>query len=1335
MKNKLWGKRFAAFGMAAMLGISSLYVPNTGLAVYAAEAAEETPLWSDSATTLTFKVGSGEGYDAAWDGKTFATNTGAEVGTKMKITAKVTVGDISELSESETLFQLQGYVKAGADWTWADSTKCLDLKTSDFENGVATVTFEYDVEEGALEEIGFKYGLGTYTGDVTISDVEVVNIVEESTVLPEMDPTDVADFEAEGSEEAWAKEDGWQYENDITIGRESVNGSYQLKLGLDYTGCEGYTWSEAKVSTSFAEGLDVSAYNLLTYEITYPEAFDGYFKAKVFAKDANNYTTEADAIINKEGSIEVTGESDGMKTATVTVKFSPTSEKKITDITLGTVGVSTAFVGNVYIDNIKLSQYNASGDFVEITKTPDNENKTVAKTDNMATEVTVVDKDATTEAKALFAYLQNVEKNDQVLFAHQNDVHKRVGTTEGVLSDSEDVTGSISAIVGIDSLALTGAELGLTNVEEAVAESVEISKTAAEKGGIITLSTHMPNMSDAKIVKSEEGAKYAYDFSACDFSESKNLANNCSKEVLPGGEYNEQFTTYLDIIADYALALQEENIPLMFRPYHENTGGWFWWGAATTDVETYKALWKYTVDYLTNERGVHNILYIYSPNGPLTSKEEYEVRYPGDDYVDIVGFDYYNDYNSYPAEYDDSFMTSLEETCTAVKAFADEHGKVAAISETGVRVMKADGSDNEGILVKNNPIKDQDWYNKVNDIAKDTGMSYFLLWANFSDTNFYIPYKYNETKGQELINEFIDFYNNESSIFADGTNFYGVVSENAITNSKETVASGYFTNIFSKDVIKADAVLSATVNNATTVEFVLANGDAEQTLTATKGEGNVYTATVTADDLATVGLTDIGTLSLVADGKTLVTLSFMSFGKDKETLAKNEVENFELYYGDNDYLNGTFTENSAANCSSKFTLDTVNKASGSFGGSFDYKLQTSGPEVWTGRMKGLDTNDYSEYNAITMWVKPDGKGQKLVVQFVSNGEDFEAFLTDFVATTEAKYITIPFDQLKGKNGGTFDAKSITKFAIWCNSIPANGATDLESSIVFDDIQFVNVDASKLSIQNGYAVTDKPVTDLNDNGQKDEIKVEAATLVLDQTAARVKKGETLKLNATVTPADLTVTWKSSDANVATVDSTGTVKAIAQGTATITAAITDAKGVTVEAKCDITVPYNITYKLNKGKNNAENPDTYYNETVKLKNPTRKGYAFKGWYTDKKFKNKVTKISQSSKKDITLYAKWSKVTVKKASLKSVKAAKKSMKVTVKKVSGAKGYTIVYSTDKKFKKNVKSVTTTKTSKTIKGLKKGKTYYVKVKAYKKDSAGKKVYGKYSKVKQVKISK
>lgn len=167
------------------------------------------------------------------------------------------------------------------------------------------------------------------------------------------------------------------------------------------------------------------------------------------------------------------------------------------------------------------------------------------------------------------------------------------------------------------------------------------------------------------------------------------------------------------------------------------------------------------------------------------------------------------------------------------------------------------------------------------------------------------------------------------------------------------------------------------------------------------------------------------------------------------------------------------------------------------------------------------------------------------------------------------------------------------------------------------------------------------------------------------------------------------------------------------------------------------YKITYKLNKGKNNKKNPKTYTSaKKVVLKKPTRKGYAFKGWYTDRKCTKKITSIKKGSKKNYTVYAKWSKVKVKKTTgLKVTNTKGKNLVVKYSKVSGAKGYQITYATNSKFTKGKKVVNTTKRTKTIQKLKKGKTYYVRVRAYKKDSTGRKVYGKYSTVKKIKITK
>lgn len=259
--------------------------------------------------------------------------------------------------------------------------------------------------------------------------------------------------------------------------------------------------------------------------------------------------------------------------------------------------------------------------------------------------------------------------------------------------------------------------------------------------------------------------------------------------------------------------------------------------------------------------------------------------------------------------------------------------------------------------------------------------------------------------------------------------------------------------------------------------------------------------------------------------------------------------------------------------------------------------------------------------------------------------------------------------------------------------------------------------------------------IEETEEPDEVAV--AKITLSKTKMGMKKGETVTLKAVVTPSNAdnkAVKWSSSNTKVATVDKNGKVKALKNGTATIKATAKDGSG--VSASCKVTVGYKITYKLGKGTNNSQNPEYYYNEKVNLKAASKKGYAFKGWYTDSKYKKKITSIAKSSKKNITVYAKWEKVVVKKGAVKKVTALSgKKAKVTLQKVSGADGYEIVYSTDKKFKKNVKKGTVTGTSKTLSKLTKGKTYYVKVRAYRKDSTGAKVYGSFSSVKKVKISK
>jgi uncharacterized repeat protein (TIGR02543 family) len=255
-------------------------------------------------------------------------------------------------------------------------------------------------------------------------------------------------------------------------------------------------------------------------------------------------------------------------------------------------------------------------------------------------------------------------------------------------------------------------------------------------------------------------------------------------------------------------------------------------------------------------------------------------------------------------------------------------------------------------------------------------------------------------------------------------------------------------------------------------------------------------------------------------------------------------------------------------------------------------------------------------------------------------------------------------------------------------------------------------------------------------------VSVTGITLNTNAITLAKSGTSALTASVSPSNATnssITWTSSDSNIATVDAFGKVIGISYGTAAITASANDNSG--IKDTCQITVGYTITYKLNKGTNSDNNPAAYYNQKVKLSSPTRNGYTFKGWYTDSKFKTKITSIKTGAKKNYIIYAKWEKVTKPEApTIKSLtNTGSKKMKVSLKSsVSGAKGYEITYATNKKFTENLNTVTVSKAStktKTIKQLTKGTTYYVKVRSYKVDSTGNKIYSKYSKTVSVKIKK
>jgi mannan endo-1,4-beta-mannosidase len=149
--------------------------------------------------------------------------------------------------------------------------------------------------------------------------------------------------------------------------------------------------------------------------------------------------------------------------------------------------------------------------------------------------------------------------------------------------------------------------------------------------------------------------------------------------ILPGGKNNELFNTWLERLAKFFIGLKDEKgvaIPFIFRPFHEHSGSFFWWGTTICTDEEYSALWRYTVNYLREKKNIHNILYAYNTDR-VTSLEQYLNGYPGDDIIDMLSLDMYDRGEQFAGELDTALGFITHE--------AISRNKLTALSETGER--------------------------------------------------------------------------------------------------------------------------------------------------------------------------------------------------------------------------------------------------------------------------------------------------------------------------------------------------------------------------------------------------------------------------------------------------------------------------------------------------------------------------------------------------------------------------------------------------------------------------------------------------------------------------
>jgi hypothetical protein len=332
---------------------------------------------------------------------------------------------------------------------------------------------------------------------------------------------------------------------------------------------------------------------------------------------------------------------------------------------------------------------------------------------------------ATAETKQLLAGLKAATEKG-IMFGHQDDLAYGIGWVypDGE-SDVKRVCSDYPAVYGMD---LGHIELPEPdNLDSVPFEDMRVfAREIYARGGVITMSWHGDNPLTGG--------------SAWDITSDKVVAS-----VLPGGENNEKYRKWLDNIAAFLNSLKDENgtaIPVIFRPYHEHTGSWFWWGQKLCTTDEYIGLWRFTVDYLCKEKDVHNLLFAYSSSGDIANKAQYLERYPGDDYIDLIGFDYYQMGDGGNR----AFIDDVSRVLTILEDVAAEHNKVPALTEAGYE-----------------SIPDPAWWTGTFWPAmKDHKISYALVWRNAHNkpNHFYAPYP-----GHASEKDFIEFHNLPGTFF------------------------------------------------------------------------------------------------------------------------------------------------------------------------------------------------------------------------------------------------------------------------------------------------------------------------------------------------------------------------------------------------------------------------------------------------------------------------------------------------------------------------------------------------------------------------------------------
>lgn len=302
-------------------------------------------------------------------------------------------------------------------------------------------------------------------------------------------------------------------------------------------------------------------------------------------------------------------------------------------------------------------------------------------------------------ATKLIQRMAKIQKNG-IMVGHQDDpVYGHDWKWEQGRSDVKEICGDYPAVMGFE---LGDLEIGKAKNLDGVPFDRMRNEIKAQhrRGGIVEISWHPNNPATGKNAWDPEGKPVA--------------------KILPGGQLSKEFAKRMKRVATFLASLRDDRgqlIPVIFRPWHEMGGGWFWWGKNSCTTEQYKQLYVYTYQFMKRQ-GLNNLVWGFSPNAGDKSLETY---YPGDRYVDLIGVDLY-DFDGKAENYSQNVHRELSRLTEMGKS----HKKLIALTETGSQQL---------------PINH--WFSSVLWSAiKPYPICYVLFWRNAWDNHkeLYVPY-------------------------------------------------------------------------------------------------------------------------------------------------------------------------------------------------------------------------------------------------------------------------------------------------------------------------------------------------------------------------------------------------------------------------------------------------------------------------------------------------------------------------------------------------------------------------------------------------------------------